>query len=151
MKTAKIQSILPIIIAVLLIAGCGSSKEFNTEDGFRPDSELSSAELEQLRGQVVERSELDITPQVDNGITSLFIGMQYPEEARKAGAGGRVIIDFIVDLDGNARDLVIAKSAGYGMDEEALRLVKAGTFIPAQKNGEAVVARQTLPILFRLP
>ncbi|NBC28110.1 MAG: TonB family protein [Bacteroidetes bacterium] len=151
MKKAQIQSLILLLTSLLVLVGCGSSKEFNTEDGFKPEADLSSAELEQLRSQVLDSSELDVAPKVKNGMRSLFYGLQYPEEARKAGAGGRVIIDFIVDLDGNPRDLVVAKSAGYGLDEEAIRLVKSGTFIPAQKDGEAVVARQTLPILFSMP
>lgn len=151
MKTAQVQSFILLLTTLLVIVGCGSSKEFNAEDGFRPEADLSPAELEQLRSQVVDSSELDVAPNVENGVRSLLYGLQYPEEARKSGAGGRVIIDFIVALDGKARDLVVAKSAGYGMDEEAIRLVKSGTFIPAQKNGEAVVARQKLPILFSMP
>lgn len=120
-------------------------------NGFMPEGDLSPAELEQLRDQVVHHSELDETPQVEGGMVSILRGLRYPEDARRAGAGGRVVIDFIVDLDGNVRDIIVAQSAGYGMDEEAMRLVKSGTFIPAQRNGEPVVARQTLPVTFGLP
>ena len=120
-------------------------------NGFMPESDLSPAELEQLRDQVVHHTELDESPQVEGGMVSILMGLRYPEEARRAEAGGRVVIDFIVDLKGNARDLIVAQSAGYGMDEEAIRLVKSGTYIPAKRNGEAVVARQTLPVTFGLP
>jgi len=151
MKKIQLSAFLSLFLILLIIAGCGSSKEFNSLDGFMPESDLSQAELEQLRDQVVDHTEVDEMPQVEGGMVSILRGLRYPEEARRAGAGGRVVIDFIVDLEGNARDLIVAQSAGYGMDEEAIRLVKSGTFIPAQRNGESVVARQTLPVTFGLP
>lgn len=151
MNKLQLPAFFSLLLILLIVAGCGSSKEFNTMNGFMPDGDLSPAELEQLRDQVVHHSELDESPQVEGGMVSILRGLRYPEDARRAEAGGRVVIDFIVDLDGNARDIIVAQSAGYGMDEEAMRLVKSGTFIPAQRNGEPVVARQTLPVTFGLP
>lgn len=151
MKRNQIRNFTILLIGLFLVMGCGSSKEFNTLNGFMPQSDLSPAELEVLREQVVDHEELDESPQVEGGMVSILMGLRYPEEARRAEAGGRVVIDFIVDLEGNARDLIVAQSAGYGMDEEAIRLVKSGTYIPAKRNGEAVVARQTLPVTFGMP
>ena len=151
MNKLQLPAFFSLVLILLIVAGCGSSKEFNTLNGFMPESDLSPAELEQLRDQVVHHSELDESPQVEGGMVSILMGLRYPEEARRAEAGGRVVIDFIVDLEGNARDLIVAQSAGYGMGEEAIRLVKSGTYIPAKRNGEAVVARQTLPVTFGLP
>lgn len=151
MDITQLRKLLLVFITLFLVTGCGSSKEFNTENGFIPESELSADELNQLREQVVHQNDLDEMPQVAGGMSSIFRGMRYPEDARRAGAGGRVVVDFIVDLDGNARDLIVSESAGYGMDEEVIRLVRSATFIPARQNGEAVVARQTLPITFNLP
>jgi len=151
MRKTQLTMIIPLFVFLLIIVGCSSSKDFNTFNGFMPQSELSTTELEELRQQVVDYEELDEMPQVEGGIMSVLMGLRYPNEARRAEAGGRVLIDFIVDLDGNARDLIVAQSAGYGMDEEAIRLVKSATFIPAQRKGEAVVARQTLPVTFGLP
>jgi len=151
MNKLQLPAFFSLLLILLIVAGCGSSKEFNTLNGFMPESDLSPAELEQLRDQVVHHSELDESPQVEGGMVSILMGLRYPEEARRAEAGGRVVIDFIVDLEGNARDLIVAQSAGYGMDEEAIRLVKSGTYIPAKRNGEAVVARQTMPVTFGLP
>ncbi|MEX0662753.1 MAG: energy transducer TonB [Balneolaceae bacterium] len=140
-----------MVFSLVYITGCGSAKEYNTKDGFMPGSDLSSAELKQLREQVVHHTDLDEMPQVEGGMQGVMIELSYPEEARKEGAGGRIVIDFIVDLDGNAKDLIVVKSAGYGMDEEAIRLVESAKFIPAKQNGESVVARQTIPISFMLP
>ncbi len=151
MDIIQLRKLLLFIITIFLATGCGSSKEFNTVNGFMPESELSAEELDQLREQVVDHNDLDEMPQVAGGMSSIFIGMRYPDDARRAGAGGRVVVDFIVDLDGNARDLIVSESAGYGMDEEVIRLVRSATFIPARQNAEAVVARQTLPITFNLP
>ncbi|WP_158551461.1 energy transducer TonB [Rhodohalobacter sp. SW132] len=140
-----------MVISIGIFSGCGSSGSFNSEDGFVPESELTVEELEALRSQVVDRDSVDTLPVVAGGRMGLLGGIDYPEKARNAGAEGTVIIDFIVDLEGNARDLVVRESVGHGLDEESIRMIKATRFNPARKNGEPVVVRHSMPIQFSLP
>jgi TonB family protein len=102
------------------------------------------------------RSETDIfwiveeMPELVGGMAALQEAIEYPEMARRAGVEGRVHVEFVVDPDGNVRDARVVRGAGAGLDEEALRVVRAARFIPGRQRGQAVHVRMTLPITFRL-
>ncbi|NPD92493.1 energy transducer TonB [Xylanibacter muris] len=77
---------------------------------------------------------------------------KYPEEARSNGVQGRVIIDFIVGVDGSVKDINVVRHIAPALDEEAVRVVKAmPKWIPAKKDGKHVEVKMTLPVVFRLP
>jgi periplasmic protein TonB len=61
----------------------------------------------------------------------------------------KVIIQFVVDLDGNLSDIKALTSYGYGMEQEAIRVVKkANGWEPAFQNGRHVKAYRMQPITF---
>ena len=77
--------------------------------------------------------------------------LKYPESAQKANVSGKVYIQFIVNTDGSASDFIVLKSAGYGFDEEALRVLElASKWIPGKQSGRTVRSRYTVPINFEL-
>lgn len=60
-----------------------------------------------------------------------------------------VIIQFVVDKEGNISDVKALSDKGYGMEEEALRVIKRGPkWVPAIQNGRAVKAYRKQPISF---
>lgn len=76
----------------------------------------------------------------------------YPETARKDSAEGKVILQFLVQRDGQLGNVEVIKSSGRtDLDTEALKVGKSLVdWQPATKNGEAVNAKYTMPIVFRL-
>lgn len=77
--------------------------------------------------------------------------MKYPAEARRFVIQGKVLVKFIVDLEGNITQPVIVKGIGGGCDEEVLRLIKeASKWRPAKLKGKLVKQQYTLPIIFKL-
>ena len=68
----------------------------------------------------------------------------------KAPAGAyTVIVQFIVDLDGFITNVRSLTKHGYGMEEEAMRVIKKGPkWIPALQNGRHVKAYKKQPITF---
>ena len=90
-------------------------------------------------------------PVLIGGLRGLQAKIRYPEIARKAHVEGRVIVQFIVDENGNVRDAKILRGAGAGLDEEATRVVmEEAKFIPGHQSGRAVPTRMSLPIVFKL-
>ncbi|HKK43986.1 MAG TPA: M56 family metallopeptidase [Balneolaceae bacterium] len=89
-------------------------------------------------------------PQLIGGLASLQEKIQYPETARKAGIEGRVIVQFIVDEEGNVENPQIIRGIGGGCDKEALRVVKQAKFKPGRQHGKAVKVQYSLPIVFKL-
>ena len=67
--------------------------------------------------------------------------MNYPLEARKAKAKVNVTVQFIVNADGSLSDVKALNDPGYGLVQEAERLIKASpAWKPAVQNGHKVPA-----------
>ncbi|MCZ8022984.1 MAG: TonB family protein [Cyclobacteriaceae bacterium] len=75
----------------------------------------------------------------------------YPEEAKQQQKEGRVTISFQVNTDGSLSDFEIMRSAGFGMDEALLEVIKKGpAWQPAKNNGLAIKGKATVRYRFRL-
>jgi protein TonB len=63
----------------------------------------------------------------------------------------QVIVRFIVSKDGTISDVVAETKHGFGMEEEAMRVIKKGpNWTPAQQNGRYVNAYRRQPITFQV-
>jgi len=62
-----------------------------------------------------------------------------------------VIIQFVVDIDGSISDIKALTNHGYGLEQEAIRVIKKATkWEPAFQNGRQVKAYRKQPITFRV-
>lgn len=62
-----------------------------------------------------------------------------------------VMIQFVVDVDGSVSDIRPLSSLGFGMEEEAIRVLKKATnWVPASQNGRHVKAYRRQPITFQV-
>jgi protein TonB len=66
---------------------------------------------------------------------------KYTEEAKQAGLEGTVILDIVVGEDGVVRDITIVQGLGQGLNEAAVRALKACRFTPGERNGKPVPVR----------
>ncbi|SHL07865.1 energy transducer TonB [Rhodothermus profundi] len=89
-------------------------------------------------------------PQLIGGMRALYECIRYPEIARKAGVEGRVVVQFVVDENGNVTNPQVLSGPGAGLNEEALRCVSQLKFKPGRQRGRPVRVRYTLPVVFRL-
>ncbi|MFO8030004.1 MAG: energy transducer TonB [Cyclonatronaceae bacterium] len=89
-------------------------------------------------------------PELKGGMESIYEHLRYPEMARKAGIEGRVVVQFIIDEEGNVVDPVVVRGIGGGCDEAAIEAVKQVEFTPGRQRGRPVRVRYSLPITFRL-
>lgn len=78
--------------------------------------------------------------------------IRYPGEAQKAKVGGTTFVQFVVDADGNIRDVkTVGAKKGYGLEDEAIRVVKAmPKWEPGVQNERQVAVQFNLPIRFSL-
>ncbi|MFN0081749.1 MAG: energy transducer TonB [Ferruginibacter sp.] len=78
--------------------------------------------------------------------------LEYPMDAQDNGVDGTVRIGFTVDENGKLMNPMIeGNNEGYGLDEEALRVVrKMPTWVPGKVNGKPVKTKFTLPVKFVL-
>jgi periplasmic protein TonB len=64
----------------------------------------------------------------------------------------QVIVQFIVSKDGSLSDVKALTNFGYGLEAEAIRVIKKGPkWTPAQQNGNIVNAFRKQPITFVVP
>ena len=76
---------------------------------------------------------------------------QYPALARQRKVEGRVMVEFIIQKDGSLTDAKVLKPLGSGLDQEALRLIKAAPkWTAATYQGQPVRQKMVLPVLFQL-
>lgn len=77
--------------------------------------------------------------------------LKYPPAALRNGLEGLVVVQFVVNKEGQISDVQVVKKLGGGTDEEAMRVVKMmPAFTPAKQNGRPVSFRFTLPVRFGL-
>jgi periplasmic protein TonB len=79
--------------------------------------------------------------------------LRYPEDAINQGIGGTVVVQFVVDLEGNVSDVkAISGPETGGLREEAERVIrKSGKWVPAVQNGRHVKAYRWQPVIFEPP
>lgn len=81
--------------------------------------------------------------------TFLQQNVHYPQAAKDKAISGDVFVSFVVDEMGRLLDAEVVKGIGYGLDEEALRLVRLMPWwTPARLNGKPVRVPATLRIRF---
>jgi RNA polymerase sigma factor (sigma-70 family) len=75
---------------------------------------------------------------------------QYPFEMRRAGISGEVVVDFIVDAEGEVRNAQAKRSSHAEFEPAAIEAVNKWKFNPGQKSGRAVATHMQVPIVFTL-
>ena len=90
-----------------------------------------------------EPAEVEDTVELVGGIEGLTAQLQYPEEARTAGVDGAVRVQLTIAADGTVEDAFVVEGPGHGLDEEALRVVRAATFV--NHMGEPWEIRLVIP------
>lgn len=76
------------------------------------------------------------------------IEFEYPKEASLNGISGRVIVSFHLDEDFIKTDFHVQNDLGYGLAEEAIRLVREGPlWIPPRENGVFIGTSCSIPIV----
>jgi protein TonB len=87
---------------------------------------------------------------VSTPVVVIKVDPEYSEEARKIKLSGSVLLSIVVDTEGRARNIRVAKSLGMGLDEKAIEAVEKWRFKPGMRNGQPVNVFATIEVNFRL-
>jgi TonB family protein len=90
---------------------------------------------------IVEGDLVELGPDVTRPVRIGGKSASYPERARRMNLRGTVLIDLIVDENGQPTDLQVTESAGPVLDEVVLEAVRTWRFEPAKKDGVRVKVR----------
>ena len=121
------------------------------------DGEVLKAKVVMAQG-VEEEKVFDVVeqmPEFTGGPQALFnwlsANVKYPASAEENGVQGRVIVTFVVEIDGSITDVHVVKSVDPALDKEAARVVKSmPRWKPGKHNGSRVRVKYTMPVTFRL-
>jgi hypothetical protein len=102
---------------------------------------------------VVTAFEIEQRPEYPGGINAFykFVGNNFiiPEVE---GEGGKIMVSFIVNKEGDLEDIKVIKDIGFGTGAEAIRVLKLSPkWKPAIQKGMPVRCAFTLPITIAFP
>jgi protein TonB len=95
--------------------------------------------------ETINQAPLDREPQVLTKAPAI-----YPFEMKKQGITGEVVVEFIVDTEGNVKDPRIISSPRRDFEAPVLSSISKWKFTPAIHGGRAVNARMQQRITFGL-
>lgn len=140
----KVLVTLPVA-AMLMLVGCKQSTK-------QLDEAVPTVGQET---EITDITTVDVDPEYPEGIEAMYKylaeSIRYPEQAKKDGVQGRIIVCFVVEADGSITGAEVMRGIGGGCDEEALRVVQAmPRWKPATQDGKPVRVKYNLPIYFKL-
>ena len=89
-------------------------------------------------------------PEIQGGMQSYYLSINYPKEAIQKGIQGRLTLDFIVEKNGQPTDIRVTKSLHPLCDSAAVRALRQTLFVPGRQGGDKVRMRMRLPVRFKL-
>jgi protein TonB len=95
---------------------------------------------------------VDVQPGFPGGMDKFYKyvakNFKAPEDERVAGNTMKVIVYFVIEKDGSMTDIKVLRNPGYGMDKEAVRVLKSLSirWTPGKIKNQEVRTAYTLPI-----
>lgn len=137
-----------LLIIMLLLCIEGNAQEKSKTEKFegipRVEKQLSYA-----------ASELTKQPEYsDGGMKGFYTYVNKHFKIPKVNKDmtARIYISFVIEKDGSMSNIKILRDPGYGMGDEAVRVLKSmeKKWIPGELNGEKVSANYNLPITINI-
>lgn len=95
--------------------------------------------------QIFQLGELDQTP-----VARFQARPHYPTELRTSGIEGSVVVEFIVNVDGDVQQARAIRSTRNELESAAAEAVAKWKFKPGRKDGRDVNTRMQVPIVFTI-
>ncbi len=99
-------------------------------------------------------SELDNLPEFPGGMKKFYdyVGDNFEKPEIESGATIKVLMYFVIEKDGSMTDIKVLRNPGYGMDKEAIRVLKSlkTKWKPGIKDGQKMRTQYTLPITVKM-
>jgi TonB family protein len=93
----------------------------------------------------------EMPPKIIGGYDAILEHLVYPEELKKAGIEGAVIVQAHVEKDGSVSKTHLLASSGHdSFDQTAMDALMKIKFEPVMRDGEAVDIWVALPVIFKL-
>ncbi len=149
---AKYLLLLPLV--AMLVIGSNIDSVASTTNAVSTSKGLSAVSSDKDVDKAYKVVEVMPEFPGGNGAMMKYLkeNLKYPEDAKKNGVQGTVVVRFVVKADGTVDEVKVMKGLESSLDSEAMRLVKSlPKFKPGTKGGEPVDVWYTLPVMFKIP
>ena len=104
---------------------------------------------------IMSYEEVEVKPEYPGGMGELGkllnSNLKYPLISFENGVQGEVLVQFVVDKEGNVEEVTVSKGVDPYLDAEALRVIKMmPKWKPGKHEGKEVNVKCTIPVGFRL-
>lgn len=99
---------------------------------------------------VIDQGPMRVGGEIEPPTRIHYVQPAYPELARRARLQGVVILEAIIDKEGNVRDVKVLRGLGLGLDEAAVQAVSQWKYTPTFYNGRPVEVILTVTVQFQL-
>ncbi|MBF4488234.1 M56 family metallopeptidase [Flavobacterium sp. CSZ] len=129
----------------------GNSKKRKSDQLVKMERDQDKESLVKSESEIQSNNSIEKQPEFPGGMPAFykFIGKNFkiPEEASKNKIQGKIVIEFMVEKDGTLSEFKILKDLGYGIGEEAIKILKLSpAWNPGSEMGKPVRVLYTLPI-----
>ncbi len=97
---------------------------------------------------------LDTQPEFPGGIKKFYdyVGINFDKPEIEDVESISVFVSFVIEKDGSMTDIKVLRNPGYGLDKEAVRVLKSlkTKWKPGIKDGQYVRTQYTLPIKIQM-
>ena len=163
------RKIILFATLTLFLLACGSNRAIVRE---AERAEREAARIEREEFERAERDKIqfekfyneegivfalvDVKPAFNGDYTGaefrdfLMSNVRYPLEALVGGISGRVIVGFVIDIDGAIVNARVIRSLHPALDAEVVRVVMSSPkWIPGIHDGETVRVKHSIPFTFQ--
>lgn len=98
---------------------------------------------------VYELNGLETKPEFPGGIQAFYkyVGANFNTPSDKKFKGGRLVVAFVIEKEGNITEVRITNDIGFGTGKEAERVLQnSPAWTPGIQNGKAVRVMYSMPI-----
>jgi len=113
-------------------------------------SKIDFRSLPTLEERQAQEASFDIPPQPVGGFAAIQRNLIYPQQLRRLGIQGKVIVMTAVDSKGNVGEFKILEANSPEFAEAAIEAIRSVRWQPAKWQGKAVSAWVGVPVYFKL-
>jgi hypothetical protein len=126
-------------------------KDIKDSDGVSRRENQKETSSNTNSNDVLTIDKVEAAPRYGGGLTSFYKYISTNFRAPKAaGLNEKIMVSFIVEVDGSLTNIKVLKDLGSDTSEEAIRVLKASPkWIPGKQNGKPVRVAYSLPINIR--
>jgi periplasmic protein TonB len=121
---------------VAQVAGCGAAADYVAGIALGQTPDTGPNTVYRAHGNVT-------TPLLIHSVEQ-----EYTEAARNAKISGNVLVNLIVEPNGNPSHIRVVRGLGMGLDEKAIQAVQQYKFKPGMKDGKPVRVELNISLNF---